>query len=458
MKRAAFLVAVLIFVCASLTAWYQLALISVKATMAIAQAGHGVRPPTFVMPQDFRQRLLYAALSHLGNAPTLRLTDVSTPWGRLSLYIDRTPAATWLRLNCRHCQFAVDWIARRPLNNLDVDATCLVHGRHIDGKLRIGPVHADVAAIMTPGKPGRAGEIDARFTIRPVAVADVVELFGAQIPEAPVAKVDGLFAASGSLSWPAGTVSVTPRIYGLKVAGLGTSRLAYGRFTAAVADGQGKWEWREFGEGTPGWIPLRRMGRYLPRAVLAAEDMRFYRHPGYDLREMRGTLGDFSVGDGPTRGASTLTQQLAKNLFVGGEHTLARKLRELLYVAEMEQTLGKRRILELYLNVVEWGAGIHGARAATRQYFNKPPARLRPEQAAWLAAITANPRRAWRRQYLAGDIDRPRVDWVLSRMQGLSRRTRAAAVKRRIALTTPPETAKPSLIVANLDNPGSTTP
>ena len=455
MKRTAFLLAAMVFVYAALTAWYQLALVSVKATMLIVQTGDGVDhagPSLFTLPHAIPQRLLLAVLGHLQYAPSLRLTKMPTPWGSLSLEIDRRPGATWLRVHCRHCRAAVDWIARAPLIDLDIEATCLAHGRHLDGKLRVGPVHADVAAIMTPGG------IDAKFMARPVAVADLVKLFGGQIPETRVARIDGSLAANGELTWPDGTLSLAPQIVGLKVKGLGMDRLAYGRFTAVVVGADGKWERREFGEGAPGWLPLKQMGRYLPRAVLAAEDMRFYRHPGYDLTEMRGTLSDFSLSEGPARGASTLTQQLAKNLFVGGERTLARKLRELLYVAEMEQTLGKRRILELYLNIVEWGDGVHGARAAARRYFTKPAARLRPEQAAWLAAILHNPRRAWQTQYLAGAVDRTRADWVLQRMRGLTRKARAAAERRRIALTSPPRNNPPAVIAANLDNPGSPTP
>lgn len=455
MKRAAFLLAAIVLVCASLAGWYQLALVSAKATMVIAKTGDGVDqagPSLFSLPHAMPPRMLLAVLGHLQYAPSLRLPEVPTPWGRLSLEIDRRPGATWLRLHCRRCRLAVDWIARAPLIDLDIEASCLAHGRHLDGKLRVGPVHADLAAIMMPGG------IDAKFTLRPVAVADLVKLFGSQVPETRVARIEGSLAADGELTWPDGTLSLAPQIVGLKVSGLGMDRLAYGRFTAVVADADGKWERREFGEGAPGWLPLKHMGRYLPRAVLAAEDMRFYRHPGYDLTELRGTLSDFSLREGPTRGASTLTQQLAKNLFVGGERTLARKLRELLYVSEMEQTLGKRRILELYLNIVEWGDGLYGACAAARRYFAKPAARLRPEQAAWLAAILHNPRRAWQTQYLAGAVDRTRADWVLQRMRGLSRKARTAAAKRRIALTTPPKNNPPAFIAANVDNPGSPTP
>ena len=125
------------------------------------------------------------------------------------------------------------------------------------------------------------------------------------------------------------------------------------------------------GDSEPRWITLDRMGM-LPAAVLAAEDQRFELHPGYDDTELASLLASVEP-EGLRRGASTLTQQLARTLFTGGEKTVARKLRELLYAIEMERTLGKPRILELYLNTVDWGPGLCGARAAARTYFPQAP-------------------------------------------------------------------------------------
>ena len=135
------------------------------------------------------------------------------------------------------------------------------------------------------------------------------------------------------------------------------------------------------------WTPLSRISPNLQRAVIAAEDASFYEHEGFDWQAIRQALiKDFRQGTLAT-GGSTITQQLAKNLYLSPEKTLLRKAREALIARELEHQLGKRRILELYLNVVEWGRGIYGAEAAARHHFGKSSRELTPEEAALLAAI-----------------------------------------------------------------------
>ena len=130
----------------------------------------------------------------------------------------------------------------------------------------------------------------------------------------------------------------------------------------------------------------------LRRAVVVTEDSAFFDHEGVDLKELRASLevnweeGRFS------RGASTITQQLAKNLYLSPSRNPIRKLKELLITRRLEAALTKRRILEIYLNVIEWGDGIFGAEAASRAYFGKPAAALTPEEAALLAGAIINPR------------------------------------------------------------------
>ncbi|MFO1351656.1 MAG: biosynthetic peptidoglycan transglycosylase, partial [Gammaproteobacteria bacterium] len=184
-------------------------------------------------------------------------------------------------------------------------------------------------------------------------------------------------------------------------------------------------------------LSLPEIGKWLPRATIAAEDARFFRHPGYDLAEVVAALERRAANQERLRGASTLTQQLAKNLFLDSERTLARKLRELLYAVEMEHTLGKRRILELYLNIVDWGSGLYGAKRAAEKYFGIAPADLMPEQAAWLASLLTNPRLALERQQRTGRIDSERVGWILGRMRGLSAAEREQALVRLLEITAP---------------------
>jgi monofunctional glycosyltransferase len=140
------------------------------------------------------------------------------------------------------------------------------------------------------------------------------------------------------------------------------------------------------------WVPLSRISIWLQRAVVHSEDARFYEHDGIDMEATKIALSN-AVEDGRfTRGASTITQQLAKNLWLGEQRTLWRKLREAILARRLEK-LGKQRILELYLNVAEWGDGIYGADAAARVWFEKPASDLLPEEAAILAAMLPAPRR-----------------------------------------------------------------
>jgi monofunctional glycosyltransferase len=187
------------------------------------------------------------------------------------------------------------------------------------------------------------------------------------------------------------------------------------------------------------WVPLERMSPRLRRAVIAAEDGRFYQHNGIDWGALREEFryqgdGDFSILDGDDRrallasfryyrenrdrirGRSTITQQLAKNLYYSTQRSTVRKLEEFVVARRLERFLNKDRILEIYLNVVEFGPGIFGAEAAAQHYFDRPAADLTATQAAALAAtlphpLSSNPRHnpgrmQWRR------------DLILARMGG----------------------------------------
>jgi monofunctional biosynthetic peptidoglycan transglycosylase len=140
------------------------------------------------------------------------------------------------------------------------------------------------------------------------------------------------------------------------------------------------------------WVPYERISVHLKRAVLAAEDQKFLQHEGFDWEAIEKAY-QRNLESKRLRGGSTISQQLAKNLFLSGERTYLRKAQEALYTVALERLLSKRRILEIYLNVVEWGNGVYGAEAGSRQHFGVPAADLMPEEAAWLAAILPAPRR-----------------------------------------------------------------
>ena len=140
------------------------------------------------------------------------------------------------------------------------------------------------------------------------------------------------------------------------------------------------------------WVSYDRISPHLKRAVTVAEDSAFWDHEGLDFDEIRASLevnwtrGEFA------RGASTITQQLAKNLYLSPSRNPYRKVRELFITRRLEAELSKRRIFELYLNLIEWGDGIWGAEAAARAHFGVSAAALSPAQAAMLAGAIINPR------------------------------------------------------------------
>ena len=141
------------------------------------------------------------------------------------------------------------------------------------------------------------------------------------------------------------------------------------------------------------WVPLSRISPYLLKAVLIAEDDKFWKHEGFDFESIQKAIEKDLQAGRFKFGGSTISQQLARNLYLSPEKSLFRKAAEAVLTWKMERTLSKRRILEIYLNVVEWGEGIFGAEAAARHHFGKSARDLSPEEAARLAAVLPNPRR-----------------------------------------------------------------
>ncbi len=275
----------------------------------------------------------------------------------------------------------------------------------------------------------------AQLNATPVAalLATLDSPAGHAVPEARQAQVDGSFAftASAQLNQHGFTqLKVKPALHDLRVSGLGTEALATAQPPALCR-------------------PTRaRIDGWLPRAVIAAEDQRFFEHAGFDMEEAllawagnqrraahveaadagsSATLG--ATSDTP-RGASTLTQQLAKWVYTGDERSAARKLREWLYAVEMERTLGKGRILQLYLALAPWGGKLCGAEAAARRYLAKPANKLEPHEAAWLASLLRSPDAQLARWRAEGNIDHHRTARVIDGLRPMPKWQREAHVDR----------------------------
>ncbi|MFN8822992.1 MAG: monofunctional biosynthetic peptidoglycan transglycosylase [Betaproteobacteria bacterium] len=141
------------------------------------------------------------------------------------------------------------------------------------------------------------------------------------------------------------------------------------------------------------WVPYERISVHLKRAVVTSEDARFIQHEGVDWDAIQKAMEDNRKRGRPARGGSTISQQLAKNLFLSSERSYVRKAQELVITTMLETLWDKRRILEVYLNVVEWGEGVFGAEAAARLYFGISAQQLGPAQAARMAAFLPSPKR-----------------------------------------------------------------
>jgi len=162
------------------------------------------------------------------------------------------------------------------------------------------------------------------------------------------------------------------------------------------------------------WVPYDRISNNLKRAMVAAEDAKFVDHEGFDWDGIQSALEKNQKKGRVVAGGSTITQQLAKNLFLTPQRSYLRKAEEAVITVMLETFLPKRRILEIYLNVIEWGSGVFGAEAASRKYFGISAAQLSPEQAARLAAMAPNPRFYERNQGAPG-LNR-KIGIIIARM------------------------------------------
>jgi monofunctional biosynthetic peptidoglycan transglycosylase len=180
------------------------------------------------------------------------------------------------------------------------------------------------------------------------------------------------------------------------------------------------------------WVPLERISPLLQKAVIAAEDDTFYQHAGVDFDDLWESVKEDWRNRRYTRGGSSITQQVAKNLFLSPRKVLVRKLKEFLLAFRLDRTLGKKRVLEIYLNIAEWGPGLFGAEAAAHAYFHKSAADLTLDEALGLAAVLPSPLRHSPLQ--TGRYVQWRKAWILARLR------RAGALP---GATAPPEPEPP---------------
>jgi hypothetical protein len=280
----------------------------------------------------------------------------------------------------------------------------------LDGAVRIGPAHAVAfdkvsvsagpLALVLDGALTRTGTFLAQVTLHKTGCADLLRALPRDLlPALDGLVLDGHLAGRAEL---AGDSAHLPELaldvkldVGCRV--LGDPPLADVR---ALGTSLG---WRGLDLAQPAWRPLPSLPTSVVRAFLVSEDGHFFSHHGFDLDMIRRALAADLVLGRIDRGASTLSQQLVKNLYLSGERTAARKLEEAVLTWRLEQLVPKRRILEYYLNLVEFGPGVYGIADAAERYFGKEPEELVANEAAQLAALLPAPRRgmdaAWQKRY-----------------------------------------------------------
>ncbi|HEY0818087.1 MAG TPA: biosynthetic peptidoglycan transglycosylase [Rhizobacter sp.] len=364
----------------------------------------------------FERELSMPALLRIASHPfTLRLMEgrhVHTPYGTVHWQAVNAPN-TW-RAVCAPCTLPVGGLGREPLRLSRVEFTVVPDlEMNLQGHFAIGDTSERGLEPLQGRWSSRIErqQLTLQFRIADEPAVRAFALFRQDIPEFARARIEGRVSVKAQWRWPSHEWELKPRLDGLTVSGLGTEAL----LNAQPACGSA--------EATTDF------GTWLPRAVIAAEDQRYFEHPGYDLNEIVAAWFGNQRSGSAVSGGSTLPQQLAKLVYTGDSRHHGRKLRELLYAVELDRTLGKARLLNLYLALAPWGDGQCGAQAAARHFFRKDAAALTPMEAVWLASLLHNPDRELAMLGRHGDANRARVTWVADQVRPATRREREALVK-----------------------------
>jgi len=326
-------------------------------------------------------------------------------------------AGTTLELECAPCSASVPALGNAPIRLDKLRFTARRDAGSLNGVIEATPGATTVSSVA--GDNVLRARWDGRLTQKALQIhidapdAPIARWYSVLAPELPElqrARISGTLALRAQLDLPANHLALHPRIEQFSVEGLGTEALLNARTSC----------------GPPSRLTA---DSWLARAVIAAEDQRFFSHPGYDLAELTAALDANQKAGQVERGGSTLSQQLARLILTGSERSAERKLRELLYAVEMEDTLGKPRILQLYLDNAPWGEGLCGAEAAARRYFKRSARNLEPAQAVWLASMLNNPGAALEKWQRDGHIDLERAKWVAEGLRGLTRSQRESLLR-----------------------------
>ncbi len=297
----------------------------------------------------------------------------------------------------------------------------------LDAKVKVNGGTLGVQAAVTLGE---VRSIDVDLTIAHLDLQKTIDSLPKALqppPEAP--RVEGELAAELSFGGPLGDLDgIEIRRADVDLTSLRqaakhdpAAEFLSRPFRYTPRDDQGPHRSFEVGPSNPRFVPYSALPSYVPRAVIASEDAGFFAHHGFDFDEIKDSIArDLETGEA-VRGGSTLTQQMVKNLFLSRSKTLSRKIREALITLQVEATLPKWRILEIYLNTIEWGPEVYGIGEASWRWFGVPATRLSPKEAAFLATVIPNPKRFWHLYLERGSVTprwEERVDRLVDRMHG----------------------------------------
>ena len=424
MRRTAIFV---LLVLAMLIAVASTAVLATLAALAPGSAAWTLSLRTTAFGQALQRDVSVPVLLRLATHPLAAVAidgrAIDTVHGRWQLAAGSSEGVV---ATCAPCRLSLAALGPAPLSLERVQIAIRADGAdQYHGTLRLG-AGPSVLALPWRGHIDRSGRMQLDATLPSTPLQRAVQVFGNALPERASVQVDGTLALTLSARLPEGPWRVQPRIDSFAVHGLGTERLLNLQRPAACRDGSD--------------ASVAAVTGWLPRAVVAAEDQRFFDHPGYDLAALTDTLQHNQQPGAALAGASTLSQQLAKRVYTGDDRSSARKLRELLYAVEMERTLGKARILQLYLALAPWGDGVCGAERAVRVHLGQRDASaIGPVAAAWLASLLPQPDALLRADQQRGTVDAERVARVIEAMRPMN------AVRREKALAALPSWSPPAL-------------
>jgi len=386
---------------------------------------------------------LRAQLAHLDLYPYRQAFPASIKVRRDTTLVDTDLTVVWSptthiariegTLGVDNGSFHYPSLAVEPLSNLDVR---FKFGAQLDRKrhtlvlrqsdLQIGKVKLKVRADIS--KFDAAPKLSGAFRLERARSQDLVD----SIPKEMIPLLDGL-KTIGTVAWhldfslDTGNMESLvyhsyPEINGFKVTDMGNRlnlNAVRGSFVHRIEEADGTKREMLIGPGSTFWTPLYAISDNVIKGVTTTEDGAFYRHEGFSPFAIRSSLVANLKKGRFARGASTISQQLVKNLFLSREKTISRKLQELFITSQLEASLSKERIMELYLNVIEWGPGIYGVRHASRHYFGKRPAELDPLESVFLVSLIPNPKKYYW-QFKRGEVTdgwRRHLRWIMSVMR-----------------------------------------